>query len=368
MSHRQAIDVIYDAVLDDEAYSLIPDAVGREVRASAVVITEFDRNFSPRSALYSQYSAEMNQFYFDRGIAKLDVWTPIAVQKALWDRAVVCDSHVSAESFIRTPFYNEFFRHFGADTARCLGAALRKPGGLLGVGLHRGFRDASFTVEETARLSALLPHLRRLSILRERLAAAQARQRLQKLALDAVSYGIMVTDGAGRIQLINARAEAIAARCPALSLSSQQLAARDPRQQAMLQALVHSAATRSGGQGGACRLRGPGAGNEVKLMAIPMPLYGGAALVLLDDEESKSKAEFAPLLTQLYRLTPAEAELATLLAQGASTSEAAQHRQVSVATVRTQIKQLLTKTESRRLSDLTRLLAQDRMLLPRSHG
>ena len=60
-------------------------------------------------------------------------------------------------------------------------------------------------------------------------------------------------------------------------------------------------------------------------------------------------------MEELYKLTPAEAEVLRLLVDGHATDELAEMRNVSLHTVRTQIKSVLAKTGTRKRPDLVRL-------------
>jgi len=79
------------------------------------------------------------------------------------------------------------------------------------------------------------------------------------------------------------------------------------------------------------------------------------ALVFVTDPE---RTPGSPLhrLADLYGLTPAESRVAQKLMAGLSTQEVADQNAVSINTVRTQVKSLLSKTDCRRQSQLVRLL------------
>jgi DNA-binding CsgD family transcriptional regulator len=68
------------------------------------------------------------------------------------------------------------------------------------------------------------------------------------------------------------------------------------------------------------------------------------------------------LLRGLHGLTPAEAELVGQLARGRSLEEAARARGVSINTVRSQLKQVFSKTGTSRQGELVQLVF--RCLLP----
>lgn len=61
-------------------------------------------------------------------------------------------------------------------------------------------------------------------------------------------------------------------------------------------------------------------------------------------------------MAALYRLTPGEAALVKALANGTTIEAFAETRQVSLATVKTQLQSVFAKTNTRRQSDLMRLV------------
>ena len=62
------------------------------------------------------------------------------------------------------------------------------------------------------------------------------------------------------------------------------------------------------------------------------------------------------VLMRAYGLTASEADIAVALARGDTLSDIADTRCVSIHTVRAQVKQVLSKTSTRRQSALVRLL------------
>jgi DNA-binding CsgD family transcriptional regulator len=102
----------------------------------------------------------------------------------------------------------------------------------------------------------------------------------------------------------------------------------------------------------------------LRLIVIPLPPQVNvlnrdyrplALLVVQRDEREMSSAEY--LLRNTYRLTLAEARVATYLLSGMTPSQAAQKLRVSIPTVRSQISVVLKKTGATRQSDLVRLLS-----------
>ncbi len=84
------------------------------------------------------------------------------------------------------------------------------------------------------------------------------------------------------------------------------------------------------------------------------PLRRSAIVVLRDPDRRASVS--AEVVAQLFGLTPAEAALATLLAQGFDIDEAAETLGIRRNTARSQLQSIFTKTNAKRQSELVRLI------------
>lgn len=92
-------------------------------------------------------------------------------------------------------------------------------------------------------------------------------------------------------------------------------------------------------------------------MATPAAEAEGHSMLVLIDLETSVKPN-QPALEKIFGLTPAEAKLATLIAGGATTSEAARILDVSLATVRSQLAAAFAKTRTRRQAELVTLVTR----------
>jgi DNA-binding CsgD family transcriptional regulator len=84
-------------------------------------------------------------------------------------------------------------------------------------------------------------------------------------------------------------------------------------------------------------------------------LHDAVAVMYVSDVEDRTLHRSAPL-RKLYGLTQAEVELVDLLCDGYSLEEAAGHRNVTMNTARSQLKQIFFKTGTSRQSELVRLV------------
>ena len=91
--------------------------------------------------------------------------------------------------------------------------------------------------------------------------------------------------------------------------------------------------------------------------AARSPFLGARALLVFSDLQSD--AELGPkLLSHIFGLSPAEAKLAATLADGLSPEQAARKLGLALATVRTQLKSIFSKTDTHRQSELVSLLSR----------
>jgi len=87
---------------------------------------------------------------------------------------------------------------------------------------------------------------------------------------------------------------------------------------------------------------------------VNAPLRRSAIVVMRDPERRASVS--AQVVGQLFGLTPAEATLATLLAQGADLDEAATELGIRRNTARSQLQSVFMKTNVKRQSELVRMI------------
>jgi len=222
---------------------------------------------------------------------------------------------------------------------------------------------ASFSGDELALLEMLIPHMMRAFAIHHRLGAAEQRSRLLGGLVDRLDLGVVLVDDHGRVLQANEAALAIARQRDGFVLGRGTFAAAERRQTAALLGLVANV-LRDGvaAAGGALRLSRPSGRRPLEVLVVPLSSRQRetegpppvAALFITDPEVEPRTAE--DLLQQLYGLTPAEARLAVALLVGLSVDEAADRFTVTAATVRTQLRSVFAKTDTRRQSELVRTL------------
>lgn len=188
---------------------------------------------------------------------------------------------------------------------------------------------------------------------------------------DASSTATFLLTRQGRFIHGNAAADLLLDHGGSLALVNQGLAATDPVSQRSLREVYKAAASPDftcSTQPPTYALSIPRSGNRrpLQLLATPLPptlrSRSGADIIVLVTDPDTEPSYPDGVLRGLYGLTSAEIEVANGLLMGYSLDEIASLRHVGLGTVRNQVKSVLGKTNTKRQSDLVRLL----MTLPRS--
>jgi DNA-binding CsgD family transcriptional regulator/PAS domain-containing protein len=218
-----------------------------------------------------------------------------------------------------------------------------------------------------ALLDRLLPHFRRSIQITERLGRLEAGHSAALDALDHLPCGALVVDGDGRILDHNGAAQRLLSAQDGLTATQGRLSCAKAADATRLRELIAGAAATTQGReidrpGGAMSVARPSGRRPYAILVGPLRTPGAghgrgspAAVAFVSDPESLSASPEAAL-RQLYGLTPAEASLAGCLLAGHDLNEAAAMQEIGRETARTHLRRIFAKTETKRQSELLRLL------------
>jgi len=210
-------------------------------------------------------------------------------------------------------------------------------------------------------LERLAPHVRRTIQARQRLARARDLVQATGHAVNALPIGFLLLDDRGRVVVINTAAQEIA-RGHSISIRHGVLRLADRASHETLE------------QGMSARrpviLPIARAGRrDLQLAAVPVDRVGadggtsGGTAIVLSDPERPLVVSREPL-EKLYGLTPAQATLAALLAQGHTPEDCARMLGRTLGTIRDRLKQILARTGTRRQAELVSLLLRNVIDVP----
>jgi DNA-binding NarL/FixJ family response regulator len=268
--------------------------------------------------------------------------------------------------FQRTEYYNDFGRPFGL-TRTLIGVIDFVEGRLTtGVTVNRDDSQPDFDEESERLLGALVPHLKRALFLHQQLAGADAERAVLAEVLDRLSAAVILLNVNGDALLMNRAAEALMARRDGITVEGRRLRGASSRATAALSRAVAQAIAVAGGQtmaAGTARvaLPKPSGGQALEVAITPLAPdgtsadKGPAAVLFIVDPDDKPVVP-ADWLRARYKLAPAEARVASALAQGETVEDIAGRLRTTAGTTRWYVKQILAKTGTNRQADLVRLL------------
>jgi pSer/pThr/pTyr-binding forkhead associated (FHA) protein/DNA-binding CsgD family transcriptional regulator len=174
--------------------------------------------------------------------------------------------------------------------------------------------------------------------------------------LDTLQIAVVLVSSGGRHVLwANRSARQILNRAEGLSVGPRGLHVADG---VAAQRLRHALASETDRGGGALHVPRP-SGRPLALVTSPLAAgstpAGPIHAVFITDPDAEIEAP-AAFLARLYGLTPAESDVAEELLAGRAPDEVAAQLGISIHTARTHVKRILSKTETRRQSELIRLL------------
>lgn len=361
------ISRIYDAALDQSAWTSILDGMAKECGAHGSAIGLADIH-SPEVHIQkgsSVYSRSFLEEYDRRFQAEdLEAYQNLSRYPA---HRMISDTELFFGGNPARELPAQVFLHKHLGIAHRAAARLNRDGAWVGVmTLQHHERHGPMNKPEAEIAGLFLPHLAKATELTRPFMVLKSRFRAVMAALDRFHVGVVILTATGDAILRNREAERILELKDGLSLgrSGRLLAEREADRSALRDAIGKAAAT-AGAKGDRAEtlLVLPRRSGGDPLLVEVAPIRGGdgeldrgfsGAMVLVIDP-MRTDMVSTEGMQALYGLTPAEAEICRLVVAGLGTDEVAETRNVSRETVRTHVKRLLEKTGTKNRVQLVRL-------------
>lgn len=353
---ERLIGNIYDALDDDDALSALPNLIAKEIGARSCTIQTFNSAFELEESWLNHFHDSMYEFYCEHKIYRHDEWTNTNLNIFGLDKTARHTDYFPLEDFRSSFFYNEFIRHFGDDSAFCLGfISSRRDGGYHVVGLQKGILDKDFTDEQVAQHEAIRPHVSRMLALRRKLLLSEkdAMSALAGIQTLEDAYLVILPDCS--IVFANSSAEALLKEAKLLKVRAGRLELASPFDDAHLRRCLHDVLTRTV-DGRTAFVAYDKTGREWRFTLAPRAV-DGRTMVLVWIDRGQAGATAPERIQQLYGLTSAEVPILLALSKGRTAQETAELQGVSVATIRSHIQHIYSKTGVHKASQLATLVA-----------
>jgi DNA-binding CsgD family transcriptional regulator len=278
-------------------------------------------------------------------------------------QTVLLEHDVASDDDRRTlPEYHELYNRY--DMPWWAGLGFRVEGRQWAVPVLRSGGQGPFTREEADRMQHIVPHLRRMISMSEKLTLGRVATSLDML--DHMSVAALALDWRGRVVRTNQAAE----RLPGddIRIVDGQLKATDRESDKRLQRLIAASVVSD-----ATDLSRPCASVSVEpvpirrvgrqpLVVETMPAHGlfgdvlcqARALVLITDLATPAPA-LPERIASVLGLTAAEGRLVAQLVEGKELADAAERLGISIHTARSQVKSVFVKTGTHRQAELVAL-------------
>ena len=366
-THEAVLAALQRAAFDDAhwpaASALIDGACGIRGNLLITAAGNSRRNISIlRVGFYYRgaHRPDLEQYYFEE-LYKIDERVPRV--RALADFELAHTDQLFTDEEKRTSrSYNEASRI--SDTGNALHVQMRAEADRRIVWTLADPVDGDWSAERIKTLTGILPHLRACMISRQALVDAKLLNQTLTDMLGSADCGVIQLDSRGRIVAANGRADKLLSKRDGVTSLRGALTATLPEEDAELQRLLARALPRYGDKGiaGTAMVSRRLRPHRLVLHVTPLPKTPrgsrgdkAAALVLLVDPWVKVPVDES-LIAEVFQLTPSEAQVASLIAQGHSLEEIAERTGRRYATVRWHLKNVFNKQVASNRAELTRLV------------
>lgn len=361
---------IYEAALDSKLW---PEIVGQLANA---LKAEESLMFSPRLSKESNYLflsphqhidpshwREYDTYYW-----QLDVWAMECVRKGLlYNGSVVHgDDLIERDQLRKTEIYNDMYKPHMMGIEVVMGACVLdkispSESTPFFLNFFRTSSAPSFDRNEEQFIRLLLPHFERAIHIRRQLSNTKAETGRMFSLFEALPTGVMLTTGKGGVIYLNQSGEGLLKKVSQVTVNQNHLVSRCPRLTNSIQNAFRRASNGIGStifiQDEASSLKLSCNFSPIDQEKLPLSFNEAKVMVTINAYQDEAKSVIGDFAKK-YRLTPAETRVVSHLISGLSTLRMTSELCISMNTLRTQLKTIYSKTDSKNQRDLVRLFYQ----------
>jgi len=340
-------DLIYEAILDDEAFAELPQALAGAAGGRSALLHWRHAHGGAEVLVHSRYFTDEIMRAYAEHYSGDDLWLSAGLASGIRNQAVAMDRLVADDVFVRSVMYNEFIRPMDDDTFRCMGIIFDTPFGIGALGIQRGRHHDVFDQDAVAHINQYSTALKRMMAVRGELMAARTDRHAARSSFDSMELAIFQVDESGKVLDGNAQGDELLRGSLGLRQVRGYLRAGGEDAEALKRAIAR--ATDSAPEASLLSI------GEARLSVTVSPLkVPGAkrrALIMVKRPFGRQR-DLDRHLMQLFGLSKAEARISISLAEGLSPADIAEQRQVAEGTVRVQVKTIMAKLGCRRQTQI----------------
>lgn len=353
------IPLIYDAAEDAALWPSVLNQIGQCLRAVGKVVSIDDPREGRNNMAVAVDIDPVYQRLYDEYYESINLHIQRARPLLMPGRVIATHQFCSDEETLCSEYYHEFLRP-QQDWFYVVGGCVARDQSLLSVvNFIRGRRAGHFTDREIKLLESLMPHLRRAA----RLHQVFAQHQNVEACLEILPVAALFVTELGYVQFANQAARGILRMNDGIGIDGQGcLTSANWRLRDIITAACHAAAG-SGMAAGGSLLIGRNSGKRPYAVSVSpirrADLFSAdhrpGAVVFVNDPETR-REPMAEALRRFYGMTPAEARLASLLADGKDLSEACAEMSIRRTTARTHLRRLSEKIGAKRQAEVVSVI------------
>jgi DNA-binding CsgD family transcriptional regulator len=341
-------DLIYEAILDDEAFAELPQALANAAGGRSALLHWRHAHGGAEVLVHSRYfTDDIMRAYADH-FAGDDLWMHAGLASGIRNQGIAMNTLVGDDVFARSVMYNEFIRPMDDDTFRCMGIIFDTPFGVGALGIQRGRHHAVFDDNALAQINQYSTALRRMMAVRGELMAARADKDAARSSFDSMELAILQVDAAGKVLDVNAQGDELLRGQLGLRQVRGHVRAAGDDGEALKRAIARAT---DASVPEASLLSVGEAPLSVTVSPLMVPGAKRRALIMVKRPFGRQR-DLDRHLMQLFGLSQAEAQISISLAEGLGPAVIAEKRGVAEGTVRVQVKTIMAKLGCRRQTQI----------------
>jgi DNA-binding CsgD family transcriptional regulator len=357
------IESLYDAATDEALWPKALKKLSDFTESQAATFWVLDGSDQPRLPTFTYINLDpaFVQDYLDN-VAHLDPTVQYLVGHP--NQPIVHDGLVITEREKDRHLYYDWHGRYSDLRFRLVGQMCPAPAVHAGVALHRTRNAGRYEPPDIEVFAALYRHLERALAIGFRLGSLGTMQKCTTELLDRNPAGVILLDARKRVVYANRSVEALCSAADGIRLSADGITALCKRDNDKMQDLITEALSPVAlpTNGGAMRLMRPSGKRPYAVLVSPvsrsypaLSTLRPAVCVVLTDSDAHHPLPTSRLQA-IFGLTEAEARMAALLAAGEDLRSAATKLGITYGTARVRLAEIFQKTETRRQSELIKVL------------
>ena len=371
----QLIGLIYQGALEEQPWQSALPALREALDAQVVSLVLRPPTADDQGVILNCVRPEPDRDNDDETLADPNDWQVSAYREQFFsldpfvnlplDSVIALEDILPDKKLVTSDYYLHYLQPI--DLFRILGVDTAEPGGMLArLRFSRRSQEVRFKARERRLLESLTPHLRRAIEIYAKLNRMTSERDVYAGAVNQLSVASIILDEQGRLLTTNAVGQALLDQGAGLSLREGRLHIEGREfNKELQQALTTIIKAQQRGEISvvrALRVPRPAGRSDLGLVIRPVPASQwsegqsspSAAVFISDPDLQESTSRH--ILGELFALTPAEANLATLLARGLSLAQVSIAQNISQHTARAQLKSIFAKMGVSRQAELVRLV------------